>query len=86
MPKDIVFEELPDEEKKLLLRAFDYDIDDDGYILNTTGSRILSEENPGEFLHISNVALVPGTLDVIDGSPSSISKYLREKVEACGND
>ena len=32
MPKDIVFEELGEKERILLLRAFDYDVDSEGFI------------------------------------------------------
>ena len=76
---NIDFEELGKEERKILLRAFDYDVDDKGYILDRAGSRMKSKERPDEFLSVMNVALVPGSLDVIDGTPDSLSKYIREK-------
>ncbi len=82
MVKDIIFEELTKEEKLLLLRAFDYDVDEDGYILDKNGGRIKSEECPNEFLTIENAALIPGSLEVIDSSPTSISKFIRENIEA----
>lgn len=81
MAKDIIFEELTKEEKILLLRAFDYDADEEGYILDKNGGRILSEECPNEFLTLENAALIPGSLKVIDGSPTSISKFIREDIE-----
>ncbi len=81
MPKDVVFEELPKKERIILLRAFDYDVDEKGFILDRAGSKILSDEIPDTFLHIDNVALMPGSLKVIDGSPTSISKFIRENLE-----
>ncbi|MGA3289759.1 MAG: hypothetical protein ABSD42_05925 [Candidatus Bathyarchaeia archaeon] len=82
MPKKIIFEELTKEERTLLLRAFDYNVDSEGYILDQTGSKIPSEEAPLEFLKVDNSTLIPGSLGVIDGTPTSISKFIRMKVEA----
>ena len=82
MPKKIIFEELSIEERTLLLRAFDYDVDSEGYILDQTGSKIPSEETPLAFLKIQDSSLIPGSLGVIDGTPTSISKFIRMKVEA----
>jgi hypothetical protein len=82
VPKDIVFEELNKKEMKLLLSAYDYDIDSEGYILSPSGHRVPSEEQPAEFLHYKRVAIVPGgSLKPIDGSPTSISKFIREEFE-----
>ena len=83
MAKEIVFEQLNEDEMKLLLRAYDYDVDGEGFILSPSRSRIPSEELPTEFLHKSKVALIPGSLKPIDGSPTSISKFIREEVEGC---
>lgn len=85
MAKKIIFEELGVQERTLLLRAFDYDVDAEGYVLDQAGSRIPSKEIPSEFLRVENSTLVPGSLEVIDGTPTSIAKYIREKVEK-GND
>jgi hypothetical protein len=79
--KKIIFEELGKEERTLLLRAFDYDVDSEGYVIDQTGSRIPSKEVPSEFLHVETSTLVPGSLEVIDGTPTSIAKFIREKVE-----
>ena len=81
MPKKVVFEELRKEERILLLRAFDYDVDAEGYILDRSGSKIQSAEIPTKFLKVEDSSLVPGSLDVIDGTPTALSKYIREKVE-----
>lgn len=81
MPKEIIFEELGREERILLLRAFDHDVDEEGYIVSPSGKRISSKEMPGKFIHVNDAALVSGTLAVIDGTPTAISKFIREKVE-----
>jgi hypothetical protein len=81
MARDLVFEQLAEDETKLLLRVFDYDVDDEGYILSPSGSRIPSDEIPSQFLRAKEAALVAGSLKPIDGSPTSISKLIREEVE-----
>jgi len=81
MEANIHFEELGKGEQILLLQAFDYDVDNEGYILNQIGKRIISEENPSEHLHISTAALIPGSLKPVDGTPTSIAKLIRKKVE-----
>jgi len=83
--KPIVFAELGLEERKLLLRAFDYDVDDDGYVLDAAKSKIPSQENPRDFLKVENAVLAPGSLKVVDSSPTSISKLIREAVGINGD-
>lgn len=77
MEKEIIFEELGEKERILLLRAFDYDVDEDGYVLTQSGKRIQSKENPKKFIQAKFAALIPGSLEVIDGTPTAISEYLR---------
>jgi hypothetical protein len=81
MAKEIIFEKLEKKEALLLLKAFDYDVDSEGYVVSPQGSRVASEENPKDFIRLEEAALTPGSLDVIDGTPISISKFIREKLE-----
>lgn len=81
VPNEIIFEELGKNERILLLRAFDYDVDDDGYIKFPSGQRIKSKEIPGKFIHIDEAALLPGTLEVVEGTAPALSKFIREKME-----
>ena len=76
---EIQFEELGKEERTLLLRAFNYDVDEKGFVLDPAGNRLRSKERPDELLSVMDAALVPGSLNVIDGSPDAISEYIREK-------
>ncbi|MGD0071873.1 MAG: hypothetical protein ABSB71_09980 [Candidatus Bathyarchaeia archaeon] len=81
MPKKIIFEELGKEERILLLKAFDYDVDEEGFIIDPHGSRIPSKEMPSQFLRIEDSMLIPGSLEVADATPTAIAKFIREKVE-----
>jgi len=86
MKKELIFEELGKNERTLLLRAFDYDVDSEGNVLDKNGKKITSKENPNKLIKAEFATLVPGSLEVIDGTPTALVKYLREKVESDGSD
>jgi len=77
----MILEEIPRESREVLLWAFDYGVDKEGFIINLEGKRVPSQENPTQGIHIDEVLLVPGSLEVLDGTPTAVSKYLREQVE-----
>jgi hypothetical protein len=79
MRKEIVFEELGNKERILLLRANGYDVDSEDFILDESGRKIVSKETPGEFLKSSFACLVSGSLHVIDGTPTAISDLIRRE-------
>ncbi len=88
----VQFEELGIPERALLLRAFDYDIDEEGFILDPKGSKIRSDEDPKKYLTVEEAMIVSytgidivdarRTLEVLDGTPTSVSKFLRRVEEA----
>jgi len=39
----IIIEELSRKEKEILLKAYAYEVDDDGYIINLDGTRVSSQ-------------------------------------------
>ncbi len=86
MKREIIFEELGEKERILLLRAFDYEVDSEGNILNKNGEKIKSSENPSKFIKANFASLVPGSLEIIDGTPTALAKYIRENIESDDND
>jgi len=75
------FEEIGNEERKLLLNAFGYDVNDKGVIVDSLlGTQMISKETKRPIL-LENAGLIPGSLDIIDTTPLTISKFLREKIE-----
>ncbi len=83
------FEELGVPERTLLLRAFDYNVDEEGFILDPKGSKIRSGEEPQRYLTVEEAMIVSytatdvslgdhKTLEILDGTPSSISKFIRK--------
>ena len=80
----VEFKELRLAERILLLRAFDYNVNAMGQIIDPSGSVIMSDENPDKCLMIEDVMIISGGqgfIEVLDGSPTSISKFLRELEE-----
>lgn len=88
----VQFEELGIPERALLLKAFDYDVDEEGFILDPKGSKIHSDEDPKKYLTVEEAMIVSytnidivgdtKTLEILDGTPTSISKFLRRVEEA----
>ena len=81
MQEEIIFEELGREERILLLKAFGYDVDEEDFIISPVGSRIPSDEMPSTYLKIEDSMMIPGSMKVTDGTPTAISKFIRERVE-----
>jgi hypothetical protein len=82
---DIKFEKLTNEEKKLLLSSFNYKVDEKGFVIDPHGDRVRSTEVPTDFLKIEQIAITPGSINIIDGTPTSISKFIRE-LKSCKDD
>ena len=83
--EQVILTEIGIPERKVLLWAFDYSVDDEGFVLNPKGRRIHSEEIPSKHLKIEEVMILPkvgGGLKILDGTPTAISKYLRTLEEA----
>jgi len=79
MGGEIIFQELDEKERILLLRAFDYNVDEAGFIISPSGDKLRSKENPSRFIEAKFASLVPGSLEVIDGTPSAIAEFLVRK-------
>lgn len=81
MQEEVIFEELGREERILLLKAFGYDVDEEDFIISPAGSRIPSDEMPSMYLKVEDSMIIPGSMKVTDGTPTAISKFIRERVE-----
>ena len=80
MAEKFKFMELNKDEKLLLLKAFDYDIDKQENVIDQSGNKIKSLETPNTFIKLDDAFLKPGSLEVTDGTPTSISKFIREQL------
>jgi len=88
MQEEILIEELGEKERILLLRANNFDVDKEGYVINPYGKKIISKQNPKKFIKAKFACLIPGSLEVIDGTPVAISEFLRkeESIKESDND
>lgn len=86
MEDGLVFEELGEKERILLLRANGYNVDDKGIILDEFGRKIPSKENPQKFLESKFACLVSGSLYILDGTPTAISELIRKEEEKDSKD
>ncbi len=81
MEKEFIFKELSDDEKKVLLSAYGYCVNDEGDIVDVVANQKVYSKNTRKPLNLKNVALLSGSLIVTDSDPLTISRYLRENVE-----
>jgi len=75
------FEELGNEEKKLLLNAYNYEVNEGGVIVDTLLKEPLISQDSQKPIKLENASLLPGSMKIIDTTPLTISKFLREKIE-----
>ncbi|MBW2994100.1 hypothetical protein KY315_01615 [Candidatus Woesearchaeota archaeon] len=76
------FEELDVEGKKLLLNAYNYEVDEEGIIIDATLKEPVISKDTQQLITLKNVSLLPGSLNLLDTTPLTISKFLREKIES----
>lgn len=77
--EEFIFEDLPLDGKRLLLSAFDYSVDDEGYIIDN----LLSEKVrcSGRPIKVEEATFTNGSLKIMESDPVNISRFLREKIE-----
>ncbi len=79
--KEFEFAELTDDEKKVLLSAHGYGVDEEGRIYDTLLKENIISNRTNQPLTLKDAAFMPGSLKIIDSDPLTISRYLREKIE-----
>ncbi|MFH1311093.1 MAG: hypothetical protein ABIH65_01670 [Nanoarchaeota archaeon] len=86
MADELIFEELGEKERIILLRANGYNVDHNGFILDEFGRKIPSKENPKIFLESKFACLVSGSFYVMDGTPTAISELIRKEEQKDSKD
>lgn len=81
MENNFRFAELGDAEKKVLLSAFGYSVDENGVIFDSLMNEPVPSPTTRKPILLKDAALVPGSLKMLDSDPLSISRYLREEIE-----
>lgn len=78
--EDFQFDELNQDELELLLSAFGYSTDHEGYIVDRLLNERVRSKTTNNWLKATDAALMPGSLKIIDSDPVAVSKYLREQI------
>lgn len=68
--------------KEALLKALEYDVDKEGFVLNSKGEKVF-DSFADKLVRIENVAIFPHNSPavVLDDNPLSIASYLEEHEE-----
>lgn len=69
--------EAPRDFKTELLKALDYGVDGEGYVVDSKGKRV-SDRYIEKPVRLENMAIFPGSTVVLDDNPLSIASYLEE--------
>lgn len=75
-------EEIGEKEKRILLKAFDYDINKKEAIVDSLTKEELISADTKKVITLKNATLAPGSLEILDTTPLTISKLLRKKFES----
>jgi len=75
------FEELGKEEKELLLKAYKYEVNSEGVIVDSLLKEPVISQDTQRPIKLESASLLPGSMRIIDTTPLTISKFLREKIE-----
>lgn len=78
--EDISFDSLNDNQKRVLLKALDYNIDENEVILDKTGKPHLCPYTKRKVL-LKNASIMPGSVIVMNTSSLTISEYITDYVD-----
>lgn len=74
------FVKLNDEQKLILLKSLDYDLDDNGYVVDKNNKKVLCPYSNQPVL-FKNASVLPGSTVIINTSLITISEYISEYLE-----
>ena len=78
--EDIQFTVLNDQQKTVLLKALDFDVDENGVILAKTGKPHICPYTKKKVL-LSNASIMPGSVIVMNTSSLTLSEYISDYVD-----
>ena len=71
----------PREFKLALLKGLGYDVDKDGFVINSKGKRVIDKYSDKQ-IRIDNLAVFPGSTILMDDNLLSITSYIEEHEES----
>ncbi|MBI2184219.1 MAG: hypothetical protein HYU39_04585 [Thaumarchaeota archaeon] len=76
----ISVKEAPKEFKVALLKALNYNVDKNGFVIDSNGKRVI-DKYVDRAVRLENMAIFPGSTIVMDDNPLSIASYIEEHGE-----
>ncbi len=70
--------QLNNEKRLQILRKLGYDIDEQGFIIKIETKKGVICEYGGEKVHINTVAILPGSLKIINANPLTMAEYFMD--------
>ena len=74
------FISLSDEQKLVLLKSLDYDVDNKGYIVDKDNKKVICKYSNQPVL-FKNASILPGSTVIVNTSLITISEYISEYLE-----
>lgn len=78
--EDINFDTLNNEQKKVLLKALDYNVDKNGVIIDKTGKPHKCPYTQKKVL-LKNASIMPGSAIVMNTSSLTLSEYITDYID-----
>jgi len=75
------FISLSDEQKLVLLKSLDYDVDHNGYIVDKNNKKVMCKYSNQPVL-FKNASILPGSTVIVNTSLITISEYISDYLEA----
>jgi hypothetical protein len=76
----VSLKEAPREFKIALLKGLGFDVDKEGYVVDSEGKRVTDKYSDKQ-VRIENMAVFPGSAVIMDNNPLSIASYIEEHEE-----
>ncbi|MBD3319271.1 hypothetical protein GF342_05175 [Candidatus Woesearchaeota archaeon] len=81
MHQEVKFLSLKEPQKRVLLKALGYELDEEDYVVNAeTGKRLLCKYTNRK-ISLQDASVLPGSTIVIGSSPYALAKYVEEYLE-----
>ena len=78
--EDITFTKLDKEQKKILLEALGFSVEEDGLVLNDEGKPHICPYTQKK-VFLENASILPGSIVVINTSSLTLSEYITDYVD-----
>lgn len=75
------FLKLDDNQKLILLKALDYDVDEEGFVIDSNKKNVICKYT-NQPVHFNTASILPGSTIIINTSLLTLSEYVTEYLES----